>query len=75
MKNIFSQNIKTKEFVLYSKGAHEKIIERCSEKYPEIIDQVDMFASFGLRVMALSFKTLNEEMINEIRANIKNIKD
>ena len=61
--SVIVQNLNTQTYILYSKGAHEKITEHCTMKYNEIDNQVDTFASLGLRVMALSYKAILEEEI------------
>ena len=69
--SVIVQNLNTNSYILYSKGAHEKITEHCSMKYDEINNQVDTFASLGLRVMALSYKAIIEEEIAELNRQIQ----
>ena len=69
--SVIVQNLNTQTYILYSKGAHEKITEHCTMKYNEIDNQVDTFASLGLRVMALSYKAIIEEEIAELNRQMQ----
>ncbi|KAI8990225.1 hypothetical protein BDB01DRAFT_717749 [Pilobolus umbonatus] len=56
-------NKETNQLIVFTKGAAERIVDLCtvrSEDVPVILEKVEILAAKGLRVMAMSYRVLDE---------------
>jgi magnesium-transporting ATPase (P-type) len=81
MSVIYKQN-SSDEYIQFTKGASEKVIEYCDnvgigahqqqmtdEKKKDILDMMDFLAEQGLRVLAIACKSSNEEAVKASNAD------
>lgn len=71
--SVIAKEMKTGKMYLFSKGAHESIEKQCSEKYDMFNEQVESFSYLGLRVMAFSYKEIDQAEYDRYRSNFNEI--
>ncbi|OHT13626.1 phospholipid-translocating P-type ATPase, flippase family protein [Tritrichomonas foetus] len=61
-------------YFLFSKGAHEMIMNNCGNIYEGFLEQVDTFSYLGLRVMAMSTKQITEDEYKKFSSDLNRAK-
>jgi len=71
LMSVLVKDVSTGDFLLLTKGAHEKVFDSCDNTYEEFPNQVEQISSQGLRVMALSYKKVDLDEYNRFQTDFQ----
>ena len=74
MMSVIAHDMDTDQYFLFSKGSGENIYEKSTNRYDAFNQQIKIFSSLGLRVMAMSYKEITKSELDSFLEGLNNLR-